>query len=261
MWAAVRDRWRALGHRYEEAYAEVRWSEAKLAAGSRREAKAALRRCASVAQELGAAPLAAFVADVRLRAGLDAAAQPVEDGLTPREREILSFVAVARVAAARGLLGPDASARLFPTYAVLRRLKGVKSSDQTRISHLRTANPASGDGGGAAPMRSRNAGSRCSRSLKNLSLSSRTRSGKSAAQTAYKRSGMILKLSAAPPLSSDRAAGESTSTEQAGLNPSTTHMGDLAAILMGGLWSKGGRVRARQRRAGRWSRWWCLRSS
>jgi ATP/maltotriose-dependent transcriptional regulator MalT len=93
MWAAVRDRWRALGHRYEEAYAEVRSSEAKLPAGSRREAKAALRRCASVAQELGAAPLAAFVADVRLRAGLDATAQPVEDGLTPRERQILSFVA------------------------------------------------------------------------------------------------------------------------------------------------------------------------
>jgi DNA-binding CsgD family transcriptional regulator len=93
MWAAVRDRWRALGHRYDEAYAEVRWSEAKLAAGSRREAEAALRHSASVAQELGAAPLAAFVADVRLRAGLDATAQPVEDGLTPREREILSFVA------------------------------------------------------------------------------------------------------------------------------------------------------------------------
>ena len=93
MWAAVRDRWRALGHRYDEAYAEVRWSEAKLAAGSRREAEAALRHSASVAQELGAAPLAAFVADVRLRAGLDAAPQPVEDGLTPREREILSFVA------------------------------------------------------------------------------------------------------------------------------------------------------------------------
>jgi DNA-binding CsgD family transcriptional regulator len=93
MWAAVRDRWRALGHRYDEAYAEVRWSEAKLAAGSRREAEAALRHSASVAQELGAAPLAALVADVRLRAGLDATAQPVEDGLTPREREILSFVA------------------------------------------------------------------------------------------------------------------------------------------------------------------------
>jgi hypothetical protein len=28
-WAAVRDRWRALGNRYDEAYAEARWSEAE----------------------------------------------------------------------------------------------------------------------------------------------------------------------------------------------------------------------------------------
>jgi tetratricopeptide (TPR) repeat protein len=59
-WAAVRDRWRALGHRCGQAYAEVRWSEAKLSAGSRRDAETALRRSASVADELGAAPLAAL---------------------------------------------------------------------------------------------------------------------------------------------------------------------------------------------------------
>lgn len=78
-WAAVRERWRALGHRYDEAYAEVRWSEAKLSAGSRREAETALRRSASVAS-------------VRLRGGFDSLPTVAEDGLTPREREILSWV-------------------------------------------------------------------------------------------------------------------------------------------------------------------------
>ena len=92
-WSAVRDRWRALGHWYDEAYAEVRWSEAKLSAGSRREAETALRRSASVADDLGAAPLAALVAGVRLRGGLDSLPTVAEDGLTPREREILSWVA------------------------------------------------------------------------------------------------------------------------------------------------------------------------
>ena len=55
--------------------------------------RAELRRSSSIADELGARPLAALVADVRLRAGLDASAAPSQDGLTPREREILSWVA------------------------------------------------------------------------------------------------------------------------------------------------------------------------
>jgi DNA-binding CsgD family transcriptional regulator/tetratricopeptide (TPR) repeat protein len=92
-WAAVRDGWHALGHRYDEAYAGVRLAEAMLTGGSRREAQAELRRSSSIADELGARPLAALVADVRLRAGLDASAAPSQDGLTPREREILSWVA------------------------------------------------------------------------------------------------------------------------------------------------------------------------
>ena len=105
-WSAVRDRWRALGHRYDEAYAEVRWSEAKLSAGSRREAETALRRSASVADDLGAAPLAALVAGVRLRGGLDSLPTVAEDGLTPRVREILSWVA-------RGASNRDIAEALF----------------------------------------------------------------------------------------------------------------------------------------------------
>jgi DNA-binding CsgD family transcriptional regulator/tetratricopeptide (TPR) repeat protein len=92
-WAAVRDRWHVLGHRYDEAYAGVRLAEAMLMGGSRREAEAEVRRSESIANQLGARPLAALVADVRLRAGLDASPALSKDGLTRREREILGWVA------------------------------------------------------------------------------------------------------------------------------------------------------------------------
>jgi DNA-binding CsgD family transcriptional regulator len=91
-WAAVRDRWHALGHRYEEAYAELRFAEAKLAVGSRREAELSLRRSAAIAEELAAVPLTALVTDIRVRGGLDSASSAVDDGLTAREREILNWV-------------------------------------------------------------------------------------------------------------------------------------------------------------------------
>jgi predicted ATPase/DNA-binding CsgD family transcriptional regulator len=91
-WTSVRNRWRELGHPYHEAYANVRLAEAQLAAGDRREAAAALGRSASVAEELGATPLAALAADVRLRGGLDSTSGADEDGLTPREREVLDWV-------------------------------------------------------------------------------------------------------------------------------------------------------------------------
>jgi DNA-binding CsgD family transcriptional regulator len=92
VWAAVRDRWHTLGHRYDEAYADLRFAEAKLAAGSRREAEAALRRSAAIAGELGAVPLTALVAELRVRGGLDSVSPAADDGLTAREREILNWV-------------------------------------------------------------------------------------------------------------------------------------------------------------------------
>ena len=91
-WAAVRDRWHALGHRYDEAYADLRFAEAELAVGSRREAEVALRRSAAIAEELAAVPLSALVTDIRVRGGLDSMSPPADDGLTAREREILNWV-------------------------------------------------------------------------------------------------------------------------------------------------------------------------
>ena len=91
-WAAVHNRWQALGHRYEEAYTDLRFAEAKLAAGSRREAEVALRRSAVIAEELAAVPLTALVADLRVRGGLDSLSPAADDGLTAREREILNWV-------------------------------------------------------------------------------------------------------------------------------------------------------------------------
>ena len=91
-WAAVRDRWHALGHRYDEAYADLRFAEAELAVGSRREAEVALRRSAAIAEELAAVPLSALVTDIRVRGGLDSMPPPADDGLTAREREILNWV-------------------------------------------------------------------------------------------------------------------------------------------------------------------------
>jgi DNA-binding CsgD family transcriptional regulator len=91
-WAAVRDRWHALGHRYEEAYADLRFAEAKLAVGSRREAEVALSRSAAIAEELAAVPLTALVTDIRVRGGLDSLSPAADDGLTAREREILNWV-------------------------------------------------------------------------------------------------------------------------------------------------------------------------
>ena len=91
-WNCVRDRWRALRQPYPEAYASLRLAEAELAAGDRRAASRELATAATLAEQLGAAPLAALVADVAHRAGIGTVRAPTLDGLTAREREILARV-------------------------------------------------------------------------------------------------------------------------------------------------------------------------
>jgi DNA-binding CsgD family transcriptional regulator len=91
-WTGVRDRWRSLRQPYPEAYASLRLAEAELASGDRRTASRELATAATVAERLGAAPLAALVADVAHRAGIEAVRAPALDGLTAREREILARV-------------------------------------------------------------------------------------------------------------------------------------------------------------------------
>jgi DNA-binding CsgD family transcriptional regulator/tetratricopeptide (TPR) repeat protein len=91
-WVAVRDRWRSLRQPYPEAYASLRVAEAELAAGDRRAAAAELSSATTLAGQLGAAPLAALIADVARRGGIEAISTPGSDGLTPREREILTQV-------------------------------------------------------------------------------------------------------------------------------------------------------------------------
>jgi DNA-binding CsgD family transcriptional regulator len=91
-WTAVRDRWRSLRHPYPEAYASLRLAEAELATGDRRAAAHELSSAATLAERLGAAPLAALIADITRRGGIVASRTPALDGLTAREREILAMV-------------------------------------------------------------------------------------------------------------------------------------------------------------------------
>ena len=91
-WTGVRDRWRALGQPYPEAYASLRLAESELAAGDRRAASRELAAAATLAEQLGAAPLAVLIADVAHRAGIETVRAPTLDGLTTREREILARV-------------------------------------------------------------------------------------------------------------------------------------------------------------------------
>jgi DNA-binding CsgD family transcriptional regulator/tetratricopeptide (TPR) repeat protein len=91
-WAGVRDRWRSLRQPYPEAYASLRVAEAELAAGDRRSAAGELASAAALAEQLDAAPLAALIADVAHRGGIEAIRTTGPEGLTAREREILAQV-------------------------------------------------------------------------------------------------------------------------------------------------------------------------
>jgi DNA-binding NarL/FixJ family response regulator len=87
---------------YRQAYARLRRAEAMLASGAAHgEVVADLRAARAVATRLGAEPLAAAVAAMAVRAGvqLDDEAAPVapaSDVLTPRERSVLALVADGR---------------------------------------------------------------------------------------------------------------------------------------------------------------------
>jgi DNA-binding CsgD family transcriptional regulator/tetratricopeptide (TPR) repeat protein len=91
-WTGVQGSWRSLRQPYPEAYASLRLAEAGLAAGDRRAATRELASAATAAERLGAAPLAALIADVARRAGIGPTSTPALDGLTAREREILAMV-------------------------------------------------------------------------------------------------------------------------------------------------------------------------
>jgi DNA-binding CsgD family transcriptional regulator/tetratricopeptide (TPR) repeat protein len=91
-WTGVRERWRFLRQPYREAYSRLRLAEAELAAGDRRSATSELASAAALAEQLEAAPLAALIADVAHRGGIDASRTSGPEGLTPREREILAQV-------------------------------------------------------------------------------------------------------------------------------------------------------------------------
>jgi DNA-binding CsgD family transcriptional regulator len=108
-WAAAVAAWQRLGQPYRAAYADFRQAEALLSAGGDRDrAAAALGRAAEVTARLGARPLDGEVRALARRGRLDltppaatapaaAAPTPAEQlGLTPREAEILAFVAAGR---------------------------------------------------------------------------------------------------------------------------------------------------------------------
>jgi len=88
----VRDRWQSLGQPYPEGYAGLRLAEAELAAGDRRAAARELSAAATLAERLGAAPLGSADRRCRRRGGIGASRAPALDGLTAREREILTMV-------------------------------------------------------------------------------------------------------------------------------------------------------------------------
>jgi DNA-binding CsgD family transcriptional regulator len=89
------------GEAYRQAQARWRYAEALLAGGDRsgrEQAAEQIRLARQVAEELGAVPLREAVVGLarRARIGLDRAAAPPSDVLTPREQSVLALVAAGR---------------------------------------------------------------------------------------------------------------------------------------------------------------------
>ncbi len=113
-WSAAVSAWQRAGEPYPHAYALLRLAEAGLAAGRPREAAAAVRQAHTMAERIGAAPIAAEAAALARRARLSLdpavagsgepppAAEPgpadelARFGLTEREREVLILLAAGR---------------------------------------------------------------------------------------------------------------------------------------------------------------------
>jgi DNA-binding CsgD family transcriptional regulator/tetratricopeptide (TPR) repeat protein len=142
-WTGVRDRWHSLRQPYNEAYASLRLAEAELAAGDRRAATGELSSAKKLAEQLGAVPLAALIADVARRGRIGVSRTPLLDDLTAREREILAMVVA-------GASNRDIAAALFISpktvsvhvSALLRKFGVSGRGDLTAAAQSRELRPA-----------------------------------------------------------------------------------------------------------------------
>ena len=111
-WLRVAELWRSCGRPHPRAYALQRAAERLCAEGDRDRAVTLLREAAKIATRLGAAPLAAAIADVAARERLQLDEPPAVHGpvlerrLTSRELEVLRLLAAGRS-------NPQIAAELF----------------------------------------------------------------------------------------------------------------------------------------------------
>jgi DNA-binding CsgD family transcriptional regulator len=101
-WLDAAQRWRDVGHPFDEAWALLRAGECHLAHDDRRAAQDVLRRAGETAERLGALPLLALVTDLVRGSRLDLGgpagpgARPRALALTEREIEVLTLLASGR---------------------------------------------------------------------------------------------------------------------------------------------------------------------